>query len=128
MRITLEKSAKKCYNASVKRVIKIEKNLIGTGIAFLIGVGIASLNYAVARFVLKKYPAQYASTPVIRQIIQVGYLVALYALGGLTPWDRIWLMVGGALGITLPMPFFTYRLVKLNQEISEKGKEECSNG
>ena len=109
-------------------MIKIESNFVGAGIALFAGILIAFLNYAVARFVLKKSPAQYAYTPIIRMIIQVGYLVALYALGGFTPWDKMWLMIGGVLGITLPMPFFTYRLVKLSNALSKERKEERSDG
>ena len=61
----------------------------------------------------------------VRTLSQIGYLLLILLLGKYTPWDSMWLMVGGVLGITLPMPLFTYRLVKLNDEIR---KEEDQNG
>lgn len=97
---------------------------MGAGIACLAGVGIAAINYAVARFILKKYPDQYAVGQLIRQVLQIGYLLLLYFAGAYLPWDRVWLLVGGALGLTLLMPLFTYRLLKLNGS----GKEDGSDG
>lgn len=105
-------------------MIKIDNNFLGAGIACLGGAGIAAINYAVARFILKKYPEQYAAGQLIRQVLQIGYLLLLYFAGAALPWDRVWLLVGGALGLTLLMPFFTYRLVRMNGA----GKEEGSDG
>ena len=61
----------------------------------------------------------------VRSLSQIGYLALILLLGKYTPWDQMWLLVGGALGITLPMPIFTYRLVKLNDA---RRKEEDQNG
>ncbi|MBQ4562186.1 MAG: hypothetical protein IJA55_07685 [Clostridia bacterium] len=84
----------------------------------------AYINYAVSKYLLKKYPDMYTGGQVIRSVIQIGYLVLLYTLGGHTPWDPLWLLVGGCLGITLPMFYFTYKLVKFN----DKKKEDDSDG
>ena len=78
-------------------------NIFGAVLAFVIGVGIAGINYSISRYVLKKRPAQYAATMTLRQLIQVIYIVLVFLLGQYTPWDRLWLLVGGALGVTLPM-------------------------
>lgn len=101
-------------------------NIVGAILAFGIGVLIAVVNYMFSRRVLLKRPSQYAIMQIVRQWIQIAYLLILYIAGKYTPWDSIWLLVGGCLGITLPMFWFTYRLVKLNDSFS--GKEESTDG
>lgn len=53
---------------------------------------------------------------IVRQVIQIGYLILIYTLGGYTPWNPNWLLVGGVLGITTPMIYFTAKLVKFNDK------------
>lgn len=110
----------------------IDNNIFGALLAFCIGAAIAAVNYGISRYVLKKHPDKYAFTTMIRMVLQVGFLVAVYFLGGYTPWDTLWLLAGGVIGITLPMFWFTYRLVKLNDEAKDraeqKGKEGPSDG
>lgn len=108
-----------------KKVIFIEKNIVGAALALLIGIGVAALNFGLGRWCLEKKPERYAMLQPVRSLIQIGYLLLILLVGGYTPWDQMWLLVGGALGVTLPMPYFTYRLVKLNDA---KGKEEDPNG
>lgn len=104
----------------------IDTDFFGAALAFCIGAAIAAANYALARYVLKKYPSKYIAAQMVKQLIQIAYLVVLFAFGGYTPWDRIWLLVGGCAGITLPMLWFTYRLVKLNESLNRK--EGSSDG
>lgn len=104
----------------------IETNILGVAIAFGIGFAIAALNYAFSRYLLRKHPSKYAGTQILWQFLQIAYLGAILLLGGYTPWDRFWLLVGACLGITLPMFWFTYRLVKLNNSLREK--EGSSDG
>ena len=101
-------------------------NLFGAALAFVLGVAIAWLNYRLSCRVLKKDPAKYAAAAPFRQLLQIAYLAALFLLGVYTPWDRIWLLVGGCLGITLPMIYFTYKLVSLNNSLQRK--EENTDG
>lgn len=105
-------------------MIEINNNILGAGIACIVGIGVAAINYGIARFILKKQPERYALSQLFRQVLQIGYLLLLYFAGSKTPWSEIWLLVGGALGLTLPMPFLTYRLVKFNNS----RKEEQSDG
>ncbi|MBQ8400609.1 MAG: hypothetical protein IJX14_01640, partial [Clostridia bacterium] len=42
----------------------------------------------------------------------IGYLAALYFAAPYTPWDGIWLLAGGAIGLTLPMFPFTFLLLR----------------
>ncbi len=101
-------------------------NLFGAFAAFSVGLIIAAVNYALSRYVLKNHTSKYAFVQIIRQMIQVAYLVVIFVVADYTPWDVVWLLVGGGLGITLPMIFFTFRLVKLNDSLSKK--EDSSNG
>lgn len=112
--------------ACEKKVIVIGTNFFGGLLAFCIGAAIAAGNYAFSRYILKRHASKYAGLQIVRQLVQVGYLVLLFALGGRTPWDTVWLLVGGALGVTLPMLWFTYRLVKLNDSMHRK--EESTDG
>ena len=82
----------------------------------MLGAVIAYVNYIISKHLLKNKPDLYAAGQVIRQIIQIGYLVLLFTLGGYTPWEPVWLLVGGVLGITIPMFYFTFKLVKLNDK------------
>ena len=104
----------------------IETNIFGAALAFVAGAAIAALNYAVSRCLLIKRPSMYAGIQIAWQPVQIAYLGALVLFGGYTPWDRLWLLVGGCLGITLPKFWFTYRLVKLNDSLRKK--EETPDG
>lgn len=104
----------------------IETNLFGAALTFAGGAAIAALNYVFSRRLLTKRPAKYAGTQVVWQLIQIVYLGALILFGGHTPWNTLWLLAGGCLGITLPMFWFIYRLVKLNDSLHTK--EESSDG
>lgn len=104
----------------------MQSDFFGAVSAFGVGLAIATVNYLLSRYMLKKKPSQYAVTQIFRQVLQVGYLVLLFVFGDYTPWDKLWLLVGGALGVTLPMLWFTYRLVKLNELLN--GKEESADG
>lgn len=101
-------------------------NIVGAAITFLLGAGVATGNYFISRHVLKTNPDKYSLTMVVRQFVQVAFIVLVYMLGDYTPWDRLWLLVGGVLGMTLPMIWYTSRLVKLNDSV--KRKEEKSDG
>lgn len=101
-------------------------NIFGAALAFAVGAAIAAANYVFSRYMLMKRPSMYVGMQAVRQVVQVVYLVILFLFGRHTPWDPIWLLVGGALGITLPMFYFTYRLVKFNDSLH--GKEESTDG
>jgi len=101
-------------------------DFFGAVIAFLLGFGIAAGNYALSRRILKTAPDKLSLAMMARQFVQILFIVLVYFLGKYTPWNRLWLLVGGVLGMTLPMFWFTSKLVKLND--SMKGKEDETNG
>ena len=103
------------------------ENLLGAVLAFAGGVAVATLNFFISKWLLTHKPGAYASSQILRQLLQIGYLVLLYLGGGKTPWSPLWLLVGGCLGVTLPMAWFTVKLVRLNDSL-QSGKEEPSDG
>lgn len=100
--------------------------IVGAAIAASVGFAIAYINYVISKSVLEKSPQKYSFTTVLRQIIQIGYLAAVYFIGEKTGIDVIYLLIGAVLGITLPMFYFTKKLVNFNEAFykTEKGKEE----
>ncbi|MBQ7936552.1 MAG: hypothetical protein IJ333_09465 [Clostridia bacterium] len=111
-------------------MIKISSNYFGAALAFLVGAAIAFINYAISKRILKKQTAHFASATVFRQLLQIGYLVLLLVFGSYTPWNKTYLLIGGVLGITVPMFWFTHRLVQVSVSLQKDAnrKEESSNG
>lgn len=89
--------------------------------AFVSGTVIATANYIFSKFVIKNHPDKYATAQVVRSIVQIVFLFAVYLLGGHTPWSVTALLIGGVLGMTLPMLVFTAKLVKYNDSVNGKG-------
>lgn len=104
----------------------MQSNLFGAVLAFAAGAALAAGGYLFSRRVLQKNADRYAAAQILKQAVQILFLAALFLLGGYTPWDRIWLMVGGVLGVTLPMVWFTYKLVKFNDSLQKK--EDSNDG
>lgn len=106
------------------------KDFLGAAATLLIGVGIATLNFYISKYILNKKPDRFAVTTVIRQILNIGYLVAVYMSGSFLPCKLTYLLVGAVAGITLPMFIYTRKLLKLNEARVEKNlkKEGESDG
>ncbi len=103
---------------------------LGAIITFIYGFVIAILNYLLSRAILKKQPNKYAVSTIIRQLSQIIYLVAVYFVSTVVPCDTIYMLVGAVIGVTLPMFYFTHKLLQLNQTIktNNKDKEGEDNG
>lgn len=97
--------------------------LVGFVLALAGGAAIAALNDRLARAALRKGAAQLSALFVVRQILNVSYLAGLFLLSGILPWDMAALLIGGALGITLPSFFFARRLVKLNDALNREERD-----
>ena len=92
---------------------------------------IAIANYIFSKKVLLKAPEKHSGSFVIRQILQVAYLVLVYFIGSKTQIaDLAYLLVGAVAGMTVPMFFFTKKLLLLNDSIKTKKaeKEDKSDG
>lgn len=100
-------------------------NIIGAVIAAAVGFLIAFVNYIFSKKVLLKAPDKYSATFVIRQILQVAYLVLVYFIGSKTQIaDIVYLLVGAVAGMTIPMFFFTKKLLSLNEAIKTNKTEK----
>lgn len=100
------------------------KDILGAIITFSLGVGIATLNYYISKYFLEKNPDRFAMTTVVKQIFNVGYLVAVYVSGDFLPFKLVYMLIGAVLGITLPMFIYTRKLLKLNEEKRGKSREK----
>ena len=103
----------------------MESALVGFVLALASGAAIAALNGRLARAALQKGAAQLSALFVVRQVLNVSYLAALFLLSGLLPWDMAALLIGGALGITVPSIFFTRRLVKRNDALNREERDKA---
>ena len=92
--------------------------IVGGLLAFAAGLAVAGINYGVNLSVLKKKPAALASLSVVRQALNVGCLAAAYFLSKVLPWDSAPLLIGAALGLTIPSVLFSLRLAKQNDAMS----------
>ena len=108
----------------------MNENIVGAIIAFAFGVVIAFLNFLLSKAILTKQPEKYAFSTIIRQATQVLYLVAVFFVSDYTPWDSWYMLIGAVLGVTVPMVYFTHKLLQLNKAVNTKDnkKEGEDNG
>lgn len=106
------------------------ENLIAAAASGLIGFGIAFISYIISKTILKKAPEKYAATTLLRQVLQLGFIFAAFIIGRKTGFDATYILVGGVLGLTVPMFFFTKKLLGLNETLykTEKRKETETDG
>ena len=103
----------------------MDSPLIGAVLAFLGGTVIAGINYRINLRALRKNPSSLARLSTLRQLLSVGYLAAVYLLSSLLPWGYRPLLLGAALGLTIPAILFAVRLTRINGAASStKGDEE----
>ncbi len=92
-------------------------DIVGAIITFVLGIVVATLNYLLSRAILVKQPEKYASGAIIRQLTQIIYIVAVYFVSTIAPWDSWYMLIGAVLGVTVPMIYFTHKLLKLNKTV-----------
>lgn len=105
-------------------------NIIGGGLATIVGVFVAFLNYFLSKTVLVKMPDKYSFVTVIRQVFQIGFLALVYFIGDrIDKLNSVYLLVGAVVGMTVPMLFFTKKLLSINSNFSKtKTWEGDENG
>ena len=86
--------------------------LVGVIISFFFGVTVSFVNYKVSKTMLKRNPKALSSLFMIREAFIIVFLITLYAVSGFTPWNGVYLVIGGAVGATVPTIFFTYALLR----------------
>lgn len=95
-------------------------DFLGLFITFVVGFLVCFVNFLLSKTILIKKPKLFSASTFLRQILNVGYLVACYFIANLLPFDRAYLLIGGALGVTLPMIYFTSKLLKIQEQIKNK--------
>lgn len=105
----------------------LTESIIVAAAAAVIGAGIAFISYLISKSVLKSNPQKYAMTTVLRQALQVGFIVAAYFIGQKTDYDTTYILIGGVLGLTLPMFFFTKKLLDYNEAVNKEKRKEPEN-
>lgn len=90
----------------------IPMELILTGLAACAGgVVVSWVNYLILSGLLKSKPnTGIALASPLRIILYAAYLIVLYFIGKYTELNSGALLIGGALGLTLALAFFTLRL------------------
>lgn len=102
----------------------MNENLVGAIITFALGICVAGLNFLLSKVILTRCPEKYALSTVLRQVIQILYIVAVYFIAPHTPWNLWYLEFGAVLGVTIPMIYFTHKLIKINDSIIKNKKKE----
>lgn len=99
-------------------------NIAGALIALALGCLISYINYRISAVILNKKPDIIAASSVVRQIVNVAYLAAVYFIAPLTPFSLVYLLVGAVIGLTCSMFYFTYRLIKKTDNKNGSGGGE----
>lgn len=106
----------------------MELPIVGGLLAFLGGAAVAALNYRINLWVLKKRPDMLGSVSIVREILSVVYFVGVYLLSRVLPWGYVPLLVGAAVGLTVPSVLFSFRLAKINDAMSAGADESGGKG
>ncbi len=104
-------------------------NIIGALVTAVIGFLIAFINYSFSKKTLEKAPEKFSLITVVRQILQIGYLAIVYFVGTkIQVADVVYLLVGAVSGMTIPMFYFTKKLLTFNESLVKTKKEDDANG
>ena len=93
-----------------------------TGLAAFVGGALVSwANYLLLRLLMSRN-GEKAITMIspVRTLLSVAYLLVLYLIGRRTELNSTALLLGGALGLTILLTFFTLRLTR---GMNGQGKE-----
>ncbi len=100
-------------------------DIIGAIVAAIAGFLIAFINYTFSKRVIMKAPDKFLLTATARQVLQILFLVIVYFIGTKTELANvIYLLVGAVLGMTLPMIYFTRKLLSLNKSTGTKKEDK----
>ena len=97
--------------------------IAGGLLTFLGGTAVSAINYAINRWTLRNRPDSLASMSIVRQILSVAYFATVYVLRDSLPWDMVPLLVGAAVGLTIPNILFSMRLAKKNDALNRNPRE-----
>lgn len=106
----------------------MEHWIVGGILAALLGAAVSWLTYLMSRKTMKVKPDLMSAMSLPRQMVQIGFLVAVYLLSPLTPWNYVELLVGAVVGMTAGMFVFTGKLLREleapeSEDTEERGDE-----
>ncbi|MBR5202200.1 MAG: hypothetical protein IKW45_02950 [Clostridia bacterium] len=99
-------------------------NIIGAVITFALGGVVSYLSFLISKSILIKQPEKFAFSTVLRQTIQIFYLVAVYFISKYISWDTWYMLIGAVVGVTVPMIYFTHKLLQINQSNNTKNEKK----
>lgn len=94
-------------------------NILGSVVAFIIGVAVSFLNYLISRTVLQKKSQMYSSISSIRMIINLVFLITVYFASSPLGFDSTYCLIGGGLGLTISLFCFTPMLLKQSRKLTD---------
>ncbi len=100
------------------------ENIIGAALAALAGIAVAYFSFLISKNALKNNPEKYLVASLLRMVLQIALLVAIYFVAKQTVKEIAFPLLGGALGVTLPGFYLTGKLLNYN---SPKNQEEGEN-
>lgn len=95
-------------------------NALGLFSALLLGFFICVINFYFSKHILLHKTKFFAAFSMIRQVLNVGYLLLCYFITPYTPFESTYVFIGAALGVTLPMVYFTPKLLKISDKKTMK--------
>ena len=99
-------------------------DIIAAFCTFAAGAGIAAVNYLISKAVLRSSPQKFSFVTVLRQVIQIGYLVAVFFVTQKLGLNMVYTLIGAVVGMTLPMFVFTKKLISFNDQLKSDKKEK----
>lgn len=100
----------------------------GCVIAFAAGAAVAWVNYRLNLYILKKKPNALARMSLVREALSIICLVAAYAVGGAVPGGRVPILIGAAVGLTVPSVLLSMKLAKINDALAQNAGVDPGKG
>ena len=118
------------HNGAKQMEDTMGSDLLGGLLTFAVGGLLAYGNFCLTKRMLQKKDGAsgVGAVSILRQVINVAYLVLVYFLAPKLPCGMIALLVGAVLGLTIPMFLFTLRLAKLTKPAGGEAQTEDSKG
>lgn len=102
--------------------------IVGGVLASVGGAAVAALNFRISLRALKAGPSALASLSFVRQLLSVAYLAAAFFLARALPWGVTPLLVGAAIGLTVPSILLSLRLAKISDSLPAEPEPPAGKG
>ena len=98
-------------------------DVFGAIVALAGGTLVATINYLISKRALGKKPNAFAVVFIIRQAINIAYVLGAYFLAPITTFNTWYFVIGAVMGATLPSIFFTKKLLATSNKFENKTSE-----